>query len=109
MIARARNEAKEAIRRVQIIKGNLQSIIDEANMTKRIIPFIQLQDTEGPINVWSSVANQVSKINMKLDAISPSSDSAGGTTTVSSTIISGAYANNRLFVDRLEFQSAWIP
>jgi hypothetical protein len=109
MVAKARKEAEEAVRRVEIVKGNLQSIIDEANLTKPIIPFIRPQDAEGLINIWSLVGSQVSKINMSLDEISPSSDSAGSTATVSSTIISGAYTNNRLFIDSQDFQSVWIP
>ena len=109
MVAKARKEVEEAIRRVEIVKGNLQSIIDEADLTKPIIPFLQPQDTEGLINIWSSVGNQVSRLNTDLDAISPSSDAAGSTATVSSAIISGAYTNNRLFVDSPDFQSVWIP
>ena len=109
IIAKARKEAEEAIRRVQIVDRNLQSIIDEAKVTNPIIPYIQPQDIEGLINVWSSVANQVSVINMNLGAIQPSTDSSSGTALVSNTIISGAYTNNRLIVDNPEFPSVWMP
>jgi len=109
MVAKARKEAEEAIYRVEIMKGRLQEIIDEANVTNPLIPYIQPQETEGLINLWSSVTDQVSRINTSLGSIYLSTDSASGTATVSSTIISGAYTNNRLFVESPEFQSAWIP
>jgi hypothetical protein len=69
MVAKARKEAQEAVRRVEIVKGRLQEIIDEANMTNPLIPFIQPQDTEGLINIWSSVTDQVSKINTNLEQL----------------------------------------
>ena len=109
MVIKARKEAEEAIRRVEIVKGNLQSIIDEADLTKPIIPFIRPQDTEGLINIWSSVGNQVSKINTDLDAIYPSSDSASGTASISSATISRAYTNDRLITDNPDFPSVWMP
>ncbi len=109
MVAKARKEAEEAIHRVHIIGGNLQSIIDEANVTNPIIPFIKPQDSEALINVWSLVANQASKINMDLGTIQPTTDSVNSTATVSTTIISGSYTNNNLFVDNSDFESAWIP
>ncbi len=109
MLAKARKEAEEAIYRVEIIKGGLQEIIDEANMTHPLIPFIQPQDTEGLISVWSSVKDQISKLNMNLDTIQVTTDSASSTATVSGTIISGAYTNNRLSVDTPDFQSSWKP
>jgi hypothetical protein len=54
MIAKAKKEAEEAIYRVESIKGRLQEIIDEASVTSSLIPFIQPQETEGLINIWSS-------------------------------------------------------
>jgi len=109
MLAKARKEAEEAIYRVEDVKGKLQEIIDEANVTNPIIPYIHPQETESLINVWSSVTNQVSRINNGLKDIYPSTDSAGGTATVSSTIISGSYTNDRLYSDNPDFQNAWIP
>lgn len=109
MVAKARKEAEDAIYRVEIMKGRLQEIIDEANLTNTLIPYIQSQDAEGLINVWSSVTDQVSKINMNLDTVYPSTDSASGTATVSSTIISRVYTNNRFYFDNPDFQSAWSP
>ena len=69
MVAKARKEAEEAVHRVEIARGRLQEIIDEANMTSPLIPFIQPQETEGLISIWSSLTDQVSKINMNLDRI----------------------------------------
>jgi len=109
MVAKARKEAEEALRRVHIIGGNLQSIIDEANVTNSMIPFIKPQSSEGLINVWSSVANQASKVNMDLGNIKPTTLAVNSTATVSTTIISGSYINNGLYVDDPEFQNAWKP
>jgi len=109
LLAKARKEAEDAIRRVHIVERNLQSIIDEANVTNPIIPYLQPQDTEGLINVWLSVADQVSKINMNLGAIQVTTDSASGTATVSSTIISRVHTNNRFYVSNPGFQSVWSP
>lgn len=109
MVAKARKEAEEALLRVHIIGGNLQAIIDEANVTNSMIPYIKPQSSEGLINVWSSVANQASKLNMDLGNIQPTTDAVNSTATVSTTIISGSYTNNRLYVDSPEFQSAWKP
>lgn len=109
MVAKARNEAEEALRRVRVIGGNLQSIIDEANVTNSMIPYIKPQDSEGLINVWSSVANQAAKVNMDLGNIQSTTDAVNSTATVSSTIISGAYTKNRLSVDDPDFQNFWIP
>lgn len=109
MVAKARKEAQEAVRRVEIVKGRLQEIIDEANMTNPLIPFIQPQDTEGLINIWSSVTDQVSKINTNLGSIYPSTDSASGTASISSATISRAYTNDRLITDNPEFPSVWMP
>jgi hypothetical protein len=109
MVAKARKEAEEALRRVHIVEGNLQSIIDEADLTKPIIPFIQPQDTEGLINIWSSVGNQVSKLNTDLGTIHLSTDSASGTASISSATISRAYTNDRLMTDHPEFPSVWMP
>lgn len=109
LLAKAKKEAEEAVLRVENIKGRLQEIIDEANATNPVIPFIQPQETEGLINIWSSVSDQVSQINRNVGNIYPSTDSASGTATVSSTIISRVYTNNRFYVDDPDFQSAWSP
>ena len=108
-VAKARKETEEALRRVHIIGRNLQSIIDEANVTNSMIPHIKPQNSEGLINVWSSVANQASKINMDLGNIQPTTDAVNSTASVSTAIISGSYINNGLYVDGSEFQSAWKP
>lgn len=109
ILAKARKEAEEAIYRVENIKGRLQEIIDEANVTNPIIPFIQPQDTEGLINIWSSVSDQVSRINTSLGNIYPSTDSASGTATISTATITRAYTNDRLITDNPEFPSVWMP
>ena len=109
MVAKAQKEAEDAIYRVEIIKGRLQEILDEANVTNPLIPYIQPQEAEGLINVWSSVRDQVSRINTGLSDIYPSTDSASGTATVSSTIISRVYTNNGLYNDNPNFQSVWSP
>jgi hypothetical protein len=109
MLAKARKEAEEALQRVHIIGGSLQATIDEANVTQTLTPYLQPQDTEGLINIWASVANQASKVNMDLDNIQPTTDAVNSTATVSTTIISGSYTNNRLYEDNPEFQSAWLP
>jgi hypothetical protein len=109
MVAKARKESEEALLRVHIIGGNLQAIIDEANVTNSMVPYIKPQSSEGLINVWSSVANQASKLNVDLGNIQPTTDAVSSTTTVSTTIISGSYLNSGLYVDDSEFQSAWKP
>ena len=109
MVAKAQKEAEDAIYRVEIIKGRLQEILDEANVTNPLIPYIQPQEAEGLINVWSSVRDQVSRINTGLSDIYPSTYSASGTATVSSTIISRVYTNNGLYNDNPNFQSVWSP
>jgi hypothetical protein len=109
MLAKARKEAEEAIYRVEDIKGKLQEIIDEANVTSPVIPFIHPQDTESLINIWSSVYDQVSRINTGIGNIYPSTDSASGTATVSTTTITRVFTNNGLISDDPEFPSAWMP
>ncbi len=109
MLAKARKEAEEAIYRVENIKGKIQEIIDEANVTNPVIPFIQPQETEGLINIWSSVFDQVSQINRGLGNIYPSTDSASGTATMSTTTITRAYTNDMLITNHPEFPSVWNP
>lgn len=109
MLAKAKKEAEEAVYRVENIKRRLQEIIDEANVTNPVIPFIQPQDTEGLINIWSSVYNQVSRINTNLGNIYPSTDSASGTATISTATITRAYTNDRLITDNPDFPSVWKP
>jgi len=109
MVAKARKEAEEALLRVEIEKGKLQAIIDEANMTDSLIPYIQPRSTEGLINIWSSAGNQVSKLNTSLVALSSDSDAAAGTAGTASTIISGAYINNGLYTDSSGFQKVSKP
>lgn len=109
MVAKSRKEAEEALRRVDIEKGKLQAIVDEANLTDSLIPYMQPRITEGLINIWSSVGSQVSHINANLEALSPSSDAAVGTASTTSVIISGAYINKELYTDNLGFQNVWKP
>jgi len=107
-IARARDEAKGAHDISQKVGENLQSVIDEANVTIPLVPYMDPEDVEGLITIWSSAADQASNIKAGLEEIYPSTDSSSSTASISSAIISGSYSSGRLFIDE-DFTVAWIP
>jgi hypothetical protein len=108
-IATARDEAKGASSRAKKVELDMQSVIDEADHTIPLVPYIKPRDVEGLLNIWTSAAQLASRVNTELESYE---GDTGGTVSLSSTstaMISGAFVHDGLLVDASGFEAVWQP
>lgn len=106
-ISAARDEAQEAYSVTLEIGEDMQTVIDEADVTIPLVPYIDAGKTEGLIIVWSSLANQAGELRNRLDDFTMHSDSAGSTASISSVSVSGAFTPEFFSFEDPDFQAAW--
>lgn len=106
-INHARDEAKEAYTITLDIGGNLQSVIDEADVTVPLVPYMSPGEAEGMIVVWSSIASQTGELKGRLGEITMDSDAVGGTASLSSVRASGIFTPGVGYFDNPDFQAVW--
>jgi len=107
VISNARHEAQEAYEVTLDIGEDMQAIIDEADVTIPLVPYMNAGQTEGLIVVWSSLGNQAGELRDRLDDFTMDSDSAGSTASISSVSVSGVFTPEFASFDDPGFQVAW--
>lgn len=106
-INHARDEAQEAYTITLDIGEDLQSVIDEADVTIPLVPYMNPGEAEGMIVLWSSAANQTEELKDQLGEVTMDSEAVGGTVSLSSARASGIFTPGIEYFDDSEFQAVW--
>jgi hypothetical protein len=109
IIGTTKEQAENAQAMLGVIGARIQNVIDGANATLPLIPYINTENIEEIAVLWSEVARQTEHSYHWLVEASSSSGSASGTVSLTSTTISGIIAPKIVpySVDPA-FQGAWI-
>lgn len=107
-IAKARDEAIGASSRAKVIAEDMQSVIDEADVTIPLVSYIKPQNAEELLDIWFSIGQQASRIHMGLESFQGYTGGTVSSTSTSTVVISRNYLHNGLFVDAGGFETAWL-
>ena len=109
IIGTAKEQAENAQETLGVISSRMQNVIDGANATLPLIPYMDNANIEEVAVLWSEISSQTEYSYHWLEEAYSSSDSASGTVSLSSTTISGIFSPKLTpySVDP-DFQTAWV-
>jgi len=109
IIGNAKEQAENAQTTLGDIGSRMQNVIDGANATLPLIPYMDTVNIEELGVLWSEVSRQTEHSYRWLQEAYSSTDSASGTVSLSSTTISGIFSPKiaPYSVDP-DFQAAWV-
>ena len=107
LIAQVRQQAQDVNTFGKGVVRDAQSIMDQADQTRRLLPYLSPQATEDQFSVWIAAGRQLGEVRAVLSRARYSTESTGGTVNMSNTMITGAYLNAQMFVYENGFQDAW--
>jgi hypothetical protein len=108
IIGAAKEQAQNAQSTLGDIGSRIQNVIDGADATLPLVPYIDAANIEEIAILWSEVSRQTEHSYRWLEKAYPSTDSATGTVSLTSATISGIFSSNIIpYSADPSFHEAW--